>query len=159
MPKGNYIWILLTTAAISCTACDSTTAATTTQTDSTATALPASSTSMAATTASNENTVEANLQHRIFDEEIGGPYSNSWDAYPLDGGDPAYSISFLVHREGKDAELVARLEISCKEKSHTWSWGVQYGSEIVDEVNLKESVPNEVVTNIFNKYCSSPRKV
>lgn len=103
----------------------------------------------------------AELPHRVFDQDLpeyGEPYANFWDAYPLD--QPAEMAKhtstreFLVRRDGKEAELVAHLNIDCKDMSHHWAWGVQYGSEMVAETELAEIVPREVVGNIKRKYCT-----
>ena len=83
-------------------------------------------------------------------------YSNSWHAYPLDLEEGSDSRSFMVVRDGKDANLTAKLTLDCTTKTSNWDWGLKYESEVVDEAFFSDSEqgpPKEVVANIINRYC------
>ena len=83
-------------------------------------------------------------------------YWDDWIAYPLmdkkllPSTDQVY---LLIKSEGKMTAFLGVLSINCNNGKYFWDGTPSNGAEALNESNIKEVVPQQVITNAITLFC------
>ncbi|WP_115718286.1 hypothetical protein [Gallaecimonas mangrovi] len=87
----------------------------------------------------------------LYDQSIGGPYSDSWSLRMHHQG----AFPYLLIRDGKSGDLLAPLGVNCDTQTANVGGGVEFDSDLLTVDQTREQIPDKAIALAIKVVCQS----